>query len=191
MIQQDSADASSLVLNSEKITEKFGSYDIDVLLSDHRIRVSSLYSTHQGKKLTRTFAVVHCPAVVNVLFATEHQEIVEGQSIGAVFKRHGWQIEKRSVFFDEIEASTDYAPVYALMGGIDPVPLAMHIYVMVIEKDGGKFRYGTLAEVHHPDYLNLRALKAVYLCEENKKISRHVYKMVRVVKEMMRTPLVG
>ena len=186
MIQYNDAEASSLVLNSEKIIEKFGNYDIDVLQSDQRIRVSSLYSTHQGKKLTRTFSVVHCPAVVNTLFATEHQEIVNGQSIGAVFKHHGWHIEKRSVFFGEIEASPDFEPVYALMGNISPTPLATHIYIMIVKKQGAKFRYGTLAEVHHPKYLNISDLKTAYQQDRNKKMSLHVYKMVDVVKDMMK-----
>ena len=114
MVQDTNAEAYIDMLNSEKIREKFGSYNIDVLLSDKRIRVSSLFSVHEGKKITRTFAVVHCPAVVDVRFAKEHQAIVEGQSVGAVFKHNGWQIKKHPVFFGEIAASPDFAPVYDL-----------------------------------------------------------------------------
>jgi len=186
-MQQVYIDDSDLVLNSERIHETFGSYHIDVLQNDHRIRVSSLYSLHGDKKITRTFCVVHCPAVVRARFAKEHAEIVAGESIGAVFRRNGWHIAKHTVFFGDIEASDDFAPVYDLMGGIAPTALAIHVYVMLVEKAGRRSRYAMLAEVHHPAYLNVADLKATYSHDVVARQSAHVQKMVDLVKDQMRT----
>jgi hypothetical protein len=176
-----------LLLNSERIIKKFGSYGIDVLQDRDRIRVSSLYSMHEGKKITRTFSVVHSPAVIDALFAQEYQEIVEGQSIGAMFKHNGWHIEKQPVFFGEIEACEDFAPVYTLMGGIAPTPLAIHIYTLIVEKHTDKFRYGVLAEVHHPEYFRLSALKEAYGQEGMASVSERVREILGVVKDKMKS----
>lgn len=191
LIPDDNADTPSLVLNSEKISERFGSYYIDVLASDQRIRVSSLYSLHGSQKITRTFCVVHCPALVHPLFAKEHAEIVAGQSIGAVFRRNGWHIAKHTVYFGEIEASADFAPVYDLMDGIAPTALAIHVYVMLVEKAGRRFRYAMLAEVHHPAYLNVEDLKATYCDDVVARQSGHIQKMVDLVKDRMRSAPAG
>ena len=45
------------LLNSERIAQRFGSYGIEVLESDGRVRVSNLYSNEQGGRICRTFAV--------------------------------------------------------------------------------------------------------------------------------------
>ena len=45
------ANNDELLLNSDRIRAKFGSYGIDVLQDRDRIRVSSLYSVHIDKFL--------------------------------------------------------------------------------------------------------------------------------------------
>lgn len=180
-------DKDKLLLNSERIKAKFGSYGIDVLQDRDRIRVSSLYSVHNGQKITRTFSVVHSPAVVDALFTEEYQEIVGGQSIGALFRRKGWHIEKHAMFLGEIEASIDYASVYQLMGGVTPTALAIHVYTLSVEKNRAKFRYGALAEIHHPDYFNLSELKAAYGQGDIRRHSGHIDKFLDVVKDKMRS----
>ena len=150
------------LLNSERIKKKFGSYGIEVLESGAKIRVSNLYSIQGERKTTRTIAVVYYPDIVDPLFSQEHQEILQGQSIGAVFKRNGWQIDKRHQYFGQIGASEELASVYTLFGGIMPTQLAVHVYSLFIEKNGSKFHYATIAEIHHPQYLTLQELKEIY-----------------------------
>ncbi|MDJ0726749.1 MAG: hypothetical protein QNJ38_16715 [Prochloraceae cyanobacterium] len=150
------------LLNSERIKEKFGSYGIEVLESGAEIRVSNLYSIQGKRKTTRTIAVVTYPKLVAPLFAKEHQEILRGESIGAVFKRNGWKIEKHHQYFGEIDASEELSGLYQFFGRIMPTQLAVHIYSLVIEKDGSKFDYATIAEIHHPQYLSLEELKEIY-----------------------------
>ena len=150
------------LLNSERIQWLFGSYFIDVLKNNPTTRVSNLYSKTAGISTTRTIAVVNYPTFIDPAFAKEHQLIIAGQSLGAVFKRNGWNIEKRHIYFGSIQPSRRFDGVYGLMGEIAPTTLAIHSYDFVISKHGRVFRYAGISEVHHPDYLSLQMLAALY-----------------------------
>ncbi len=158
----DNRQTAMPLLNSERIQQKFGSYGIDVLESDSALRVSNLYSLDDDRKTTRTFAVVKYPDEVDDAFAEEHLTILNGGSIGAVFKRNGWQVIKQHEYFGTINAAADYAGIYRLMGDIQPVDLAVHIYRLDIRKDNMTFQYAEIAEVHHPDYLQVVDLQGIY-----------------------------
>ncbi len=158
----DTAEQLRPLLNSERIQLKFGSYGIDVLESGSEIRVSNLYSLDDDQKITRTFAVVQYPATVDPRFAQEHQVILNGGSIGAVFKRNGWSVIKRHLYFGEVEESTDYAGIYRLMGNIDPIELAVHVYELAVRKNDTQLSYARIAEVHHPAYLAFDELRRIY-----------------------------
>ena len=147
------------LLNSERIAMEFGSYGIDVLESDARVRVSNLYSVHQGTKICRTFAVVQFPGLIKNAYSVEHEAIFSGQSIGAVFAQHGWTIEKINRYFGVLH-STDR--VAGLMGEIAPQPLAVHLYDFKVSKPGTSLIYASIAEVHHPDYLSVADLQRIY-----------------------------
>lgn len=150
------------LLNSERIKQKYGSYGIDVLEDDGAVRVSSLYSTHSGQKIARTLAVVVYPEVIPAQLQREHQTIAGGGSMGEVFTRNGWQVEKENLYLGEIQASPDFDEIYSLMGQIEPVNLAVHVYRLSVCRDGSCFHYATLNEVHHPDYLVLADLRKIY-----------------------------
>ena len=153
---------SPTLLNSERIKMEFGSYGIKVLDENSKVRISNLYSLQDGKKITRTFAVVQYPEAIDSMFLEEHMKIMDGQSIGRVFKEGQWKIEKESFFFGEISPSTDYAEIYQLMGNIAPSKLAIYTYGFNIEKNNRSYRYATISEVYHPDYLTLNDLKKIY-----------------------------
>jgi hypothetical protein len=146
------------LLNSERIQKKFGGYGIEVLYNSGRLRVSNLYD---GQKITRTLAVVDYPETIDSSFSAEHQVIVNGGSIGSVFKAHGWTIEKKNIYLGELRPSADYSRLYKLMGGIPPSKLSLWIYVFNISKDGKSFPYATISEVYHPAYLSLANLKCI------------------------------
>src|SRR5690606_38259117 len=112
------------LLNSERIERRFGSYGIDVLESGGRYRVSNLYSVHDGAKVGRTYAVVAYPARIDPSIRAEHEEILAGGSIGAVFARNGWTVEKTHLYFGELPATTKVA---ALMRADEGAPLAVHV----------------------------------------------------------------
>ena len=153
------ASASAQILNSERIEQTFGSYGIDVLYSDEVLRLSNLYSELGDQKVMRTLAIVAYPEIVDEAFATEHQEILQGGSIGATFTAAGWEVVKTNLLFSEFRRGADLAE---LMGGEPAGWLATHAYRLDIVRPGERYRYATIIEVHHPDYLNVEQLQAIY-----------------------------
>lgn len=148
--------------NSDRIRLKFGSYGIEVLESGDGIRVSNLYSIDDGIKTIRTFAVVALPSVIAPQFRKEHEAIINGQSIGIVFKSNGWKIDKRHQYFGSIDlpfAMGGIKSVFGYKGTAQPV---VHVYSLFISKQDLEFRYASIAEVHHPEYLTLDDLKVIY-----------------------------
>jgi hypothetical protein len=150
------------LLNSERIRQQFGSYGIEVVQQDDRLRVSNLYSLEAGAWITRTLAVVFFPETIPAPLRAEHDAIRNGQSIGEEFKKSGWKVEKQNLYVGELAAASEFADVYAAMGEIAAVDLAVHIYQLSVSRDGNRYPYATIAEIHHPDYLDLTELEAIY-----------------------------
>lgn len=147
------------LLNSERIAVRFGNYGIEVLASDPRERVSNLYSEANGVRTCRTFAVVRYPDAIDAAVAAEHDEILRGGSIGAVFAAHGWQVQKTNLRYFEVGAPSRVASLMHVAAG---TPLAAHAYELDVVKDGRKLEYALLVEIHHPDYLKRDDLPAIY-----------------------------
>lgn len=147
------------LLNSERIEQTFGSYGIEVLESDAAVRVSNLYSEHAAGRICRTFAVVRYPRDVPPEIIAEHEAIVAGGSIGATFAARGWTVIKTHRFFGEIDSTPR---LRELMGGTQVSRLAVHVYVLDVVKSGARYEYARIAEVHHPDYLDLPAVRRAY-----------------------------
>ena len=153
------AEAGRELLNSERIERRFGSYGVQVLRTEGVLRISNLYSETDGQRTGRTFAVVAYPDAVDPALAGPHAEIEGGGSIGAVFTRSGWTVTKRHLWFGELAATGMTAALMRIAAGM---PLATHVYVLEVTKGDGVFDYATLAEVHHPDYLQLAELRRIY-----------------------------
>jgi hypothetical protein len=165
------AAAGRELLNSERIAQRFGNYAISVLESDGRVRVSNLYSESSrersgesfaetsGGRICRTFAVVKYPDRVDSAFAAEHDEIVRGGSIGAVFAAHGWRVGKANLRFFEVEASPRIAELMRVAVG---TRLAAHAYALDVTKAGRSIEYALLVEIHHPEYLTIPQLETIY-----------------------------
>ena len=150
------------LLNSERIAETFGSYGVEVIQANNDGRVASLYSLSGEDKITRTFAVVKFSGPAKRAFASEHAQVEAGQSLGAVFKSAGWEIEKFNTFVGEMEIPGKYVLLAELMQIDLPKFLAAHVYQFVIRKDGRSYDYATIVELHHPDYLSAQDLVAIY-----------------------------
>jgi hypothetical protein len=148
--------------NSERIQQMFGSYAIEVLENDPGIRVSSLYSTHDGERVIRTFAVVAYPEIIEQAFSEEHAAIVSGQSIGTLFKNNGWVIEKHHQYFGETNTPSDLFFDTRNSAGNLETRAAIHVYTLVVKKHGSCFRYASIAEIHHPEFLQIEDLSAIY-----------------------------
>jgi hypothetical protein len=154
-----SQSSSRQLLNSERIAARFGSYGVEVLASDARERVSNLYSDADGQRTCRTFAVVRYPAAIDPALTLEHDEIVRGGSIGAVFAAHGWQVLKTNLRYFEIDAPERVASLMRVATG---TRLAAHAYELDVAKEGRRFEYALLVEIHHPDYLKRDDLRSIY-----------------------------
>lgn len=149
-------------LNSEGIAQTFGSYGVDVIRNDEHGRVASLYSGSGADKVTRTFAVVKFNGRVRPAFAEEHARVQSGQSLGAVFKAAGWEIEKHNIFIGELEVPVKCSLLSDLMHIKLPATLATHVYLFVIRKNERSYSYATITELHHPDYLSVDDLRKSY-----------------------------
>ena len=147
--------------NSDRIKIKFGSYDIDIIENDINIRVSKLYSTRDGLRTNRTLAVVSYPDFIDAAFEKEHEAIVNGQSIGVVFEQNGWTIDKQHQYLSEIQIPAEYAGKDPLFGTATNRP-AIHIYSLLVSKNTYRFNYALIAEIHHPEFLQLEDLEAIY-----------------------------
>lgn len=148
--------------NSDRIRIKFGSYGIEVIENGKRIRVSELYSVKDGIRTNRTFAVVSYPAIIAPEFTKEHEEITNGKSIGIVFKNHKWEINKRNLHFGMVELSPEKKGKETVFGDIGTRLPVVHVYALIVKKDNAEFHYASIAEVHHPDYLELTDLQEIY-----------------------------
>lgn len=116
---------------------------------------------YDAKKITRTLAIVDYPKVIDSAFSKEHQMIIQGGSIGSIFKAQGWKIEKKNIFLGELSPSVDWSKLYAIMGNIPPSKLSIWIYVFYIRKDGKAFPYATISEIYLPDDLPLTDLQCI------------------------------
>jgi len=156
--QQPSGSAREL-LNSERIAQTFGSYDLEILTSTPALRVSNLFSTHAGRQICRTLAVAVFPERTDPAIAAEHAAILGGGSIGATFVDGGWRVLKTHRYVGEIDSTPK---LEALMGGIEPGRLTVHVYTLSVSDGKRRIDYATMAEVHHPDYLQSAALREIY-----------------------------
>ena len=147
------------LLNSERIAATFGSYGVEVLEQDEAVRISNLFSGEGEGRVCRTFAVVRYAPTIDPAVSEAHAAIVAGGSIGAVFAAQGWEVRKTHLRYGERAATAKLAALMRVGVG---VPLAEHFYVLDVVKDGRTIEYAALVEIHHPEYLGLPELAAIY-----------------------------
>ena len=152
----------SSILNSERIQMKFGSYGLDILYSDHDIRVSYLYSldsSNHKKKIYQTFAIVKFNE--SKIDQETQKRIDNGASIGATLKESGWSINKINLDIARIN-SGEY-PLFKTSEISESLPiLAAHFYKLEITKEDKSFDYAEILEIHNSDYLNYDELIKIF-----------------------------
>ncbi|HSG65667.1 MAG TPA: hypothetical protein VLD39_11735 [Gammaproteobacteria bacterium] len=171
------------LLNSERIEQVYGSYGIEVVSSTPGLRVSRLYSTHDERQICRTFAVVVYTGEIDAAIAAEHAAVLDGSSIGATFAARGWGVRKAHRYFGEIESTPR---LEALMGGIEPGRLAVHIYALSVGRDDRELDYASVVEVHHPDYLGLADLRRIYGDGNLPPVDETVLRLLELTAEQVR-----
>lgn len=153
---------ADIVLNSDRIRDKFGSYGVDILYADERKRISSLYSESSTGKTTRTFAVVDFQAPVPQALEREHSRVTSGQTIGEVFRASGWHIEKLHLYIGNLDTTIEDQRIAELMRIALPPVLAGHVYAFVVTRNQQRLTYATIIEVHHPEFLSAETLQQIY-----------------------------
>ncbi|MEQ9561042.1 MAG: hypothetical protein RLN69_00875 [Woeseiaceae bacterium] len=155
--------AAELLLNSERIQQRFGSYGVEIVRADAKRRVSSLYSTtDSSENICRTYAVVEFNQPIDRRLLAEHERIVSGESIGTVFAEAGWIVLKETLFIGESDASGYDDNLGRLMHIDGEQTLATHRYRFIVSRNNELIEYATITEVHHPDYLDTAGLHAIY-----------------------------
>jgi len=149
-------------LNSDMIRDTFGNYGVEVLSENDSRRTSSLYSSQGKFKTTRTYAVVEYTGRPRQAYASEHEKILSGASIGSTFRDAGWDIRKQQLFIGELEVPATYGKLAEMMEIALPQTLATHQYLFIISRDETSFNYATITEIHHPEFLTVIGLKELY-----------------------------
>ena len=158
--------AAQPILNSDRIENRFGSYGIEVLDSSPAARRASLYSVHDGKRICRTYAIVIWQPLADPgpdpSLHAAHARILAGASLGETLRSAGWTLEKRTRHVGSLPAIDPDPDWLELMSIDDSAGLAVHVYDLSIKKSLEVIEYARIVEVHHPDYLDLRALQSLY-----------------------------
>jgi hypothetical protein len=152
----------TLLLNSERIEQQFGSYGIDVLASEAGLRRSSLYSVENGERICRTYAVVRFTDDPDTSYSPEHAKVLAGNSLGEVFKANDWAIHKQTLHIGSFDIDAPESEISRLMQLGENRTLALHVYQLLLAKDEQVFEYATIIEAHHPDYLTQSNLLDIY-----------------------------
>ena len=152
----------SVILNSERIEQRFGSYGIDVLASEAGLRRSSLFSYDGDTATCRTYAVVQFTEQPDECYDDAHSRVLAGKSIGATFKDSGWKIQKNTLYIGHIRLPDSRTQVGELMRLSGSHDIALHIYQLVLVRDEQALEYATILEAHHPEYLSETRLREYF-----------------------------
>jgi hypothetical protein len=161
----------TVLLNSERIEQQFGSYGIDVLASEAGLRRSSLYSVENGERICRTYAVVRFTDNPDTSYSPEHAKVMAGNSLGEVFKANGWAIHKQTLHLGSFDIDAPESEISRLMQFGEKRTLALHIYQLILAKDEQVFEYATIIEAHHPEYLTQSNLLDIYHYDDSESLT--------------------
>src|SRR5210317_2141547 len=133
----------SVLLNSKRIEQRFGSYGVEVLASEAGLRRSGLLSYDGDTATCRTYAVVQFSDQLDNRYDDAHTRVLAGGSIGATFKEDGWDIEKHTLYVGSVPLPAGPSEVRRLMRLTGPHHLALHIYQLVLVRGDIEFEYAT------------------------------------------------
>lgn len=163
---QSACEAEPALLNSERIEQRFGSFGISVLPSETGLRRSNVYSLMGNERICRTYAVVRFAAQPDDGYREEHAKILAGNSIGAIFRSHGWDIHKQTLHIGNLLIREPQARIATLMHLNEVCALALHVYQLLLVRRDEVFEYATIIEAHHPAYLSKGDLFELYAHDE-------------------------
>ena len=136
-------------LNSDAIEAAFGTYGVEVIDQGLGTRVANLFSGRDSEKVCRTLAVTEFVQPINSALLASHQEIIDGNSIGATLRSAGFTINKKLLIKTEIPAT---AAFIALARGTvgEGQNLFTKVYALYAETRHVSLPYAVIAEAYHP-----------------------------------------
>lgn len=161
----------TVLLNSERIEQRFGSYGINVLASEAGLRRSSLYSIDNNEHICRTYAIVSFKEGLDSTYGPEHAKVLAGNSLGEVFKANGWSMHKQTLHIGSCAIDQSESEINQLMRLANDQTLALHIYQLLLARDEQIFEYATIVEAHHPDYLSQSDLLDIYHYDDSESLA--------------------
>ncbi len=161
----------TVLLNSERVEQRFGSSGIDVLASEAGLRRSSLYSVQGESRICRTYAVVRFTDEPDLSYSPEHAKVLAGNSLGEVFKANSWSIHKQTLYIGSLDIGTSRSGISELMQLSEHHTLALHVYQLLLARRNRVFEYATIVEAHHPDYLLESDLLEIYRYDHSDTLS--------------------
>ena len=161
----------TVLLNSERVEQRFGSSGIDVLASEAGLRRSSLYSVQGESRICRTYAVVRFTDEPDLSYGPEHAKVLAGNSLGEVFKANSWSIHKQTLYIGSLDIGTSRSGLSELMQLSEHHTLALHVYQLLLARRNRVFEYATIVEAHHPDYLLESDLLEIYRYDHSDTLS--------------------
>ena len=165
----------TVLLNSERIEQQFGSYGIEVLASEAGLRRSNLYSVEGNERTCRTYAIVRFRDNLDSSYGPEHARVLAGNSLGAVFKANGWSMHKQTLHIGSFEIGQTTSELSRLMrisgDRSNDRTLALHVYQLLLTKKDQTFEYATIIEAHHPGYLTQSDLLDIYDYDDSESLS--------------------
>lgn len=164
-------ESESALLNSERIEQQFGSFGIAVLPSENGLRRSSVFSLEGQIRVCRTYAVVRFGERPEAWYREEHAKVLAGNSIGAIFRAHGWDVHKQTLHIGRLSLPKEPTEIVELMQLDDEIELALHVYQLLLVRDEQVFEYATIVETHHPAYLSEDDLRDLYEYDKTNALS--------------------
>ena len=162
----------SVILNSERIEQRFGSYGIEVLASEAGLRRSNLFSYDGDTATCRTYAIVEFVEQLDDRYDEAHARVLAGDSIGATFRDDGWDLQKHTLFVGVARLPEGPSEVRRLMRLTGAHDLALHVYQLVLVRGDMELEYATILEAHHPEYLTKKDLEAIFEVDSSHPLSR-------------------
>jgi hypothetical protein len=71
-------------------------------------------------------------------------------------------LEKHHLYFGEIEIPERLFNASAQVRYDQKIRSAIHVYTLVVKKQGCEFEYASIAEIHHPEFLQIDELVKIY-----------------------------
>ena len=162
----------SVLLNSKRIEQRFGSYGIEVLASEAGLRRSNLFSFDGDTATCRTYAIVQFVEQLDERYDEAHARVLAGDSIGETFKEDGWDIQKHTLYVGVVRMPEGPSEVRRLMRLTGAHDLALHVYQLVLVRGDMELEYATILEAHHPEYLTKKDLESIFEVDSSHPLSR-------------------